>query len=145
MLTYIVQTCEADSCFFTRQRNAPILLGFGLYQKISTAMRVIAYGILADYTDEYLSIREDTTLRCVWLFVKVLIRVFSDEFLEALNEDDTKKLMAMVKQVDDRACLEVWTECTGGGRTAPRLSTCNTLIIVVIEVLCLKQWTPRIF
>jgi hypothetical protein len=44
-------------------------------------MRVVTYGIPADYTDEYLRIGEDTALKCVRLFVKVLIWVFGPEYL----------------------------------------------------------------
>jgi len=44
----IVQACEENSRYFTRRRNAAGLLGFSAYQKISAAMRVIAYGIPVD-------------------------------------------------------------------------------------------------
>ena len=59
-------------------------------------MRVIEYGILADYTNEYLLIGEDTALKCVSVFAKDLIRVFGPEYLQTPIED-TKKLMAMNK------------------------------------------------
>ena len=57
-------------------------------------MRVIVYGVPADYIKEYLRIGENTTLKCVRVFAKTLIRVFRPEYLRAPNED-TKKLMAM--------------------------------------------------
>jgi hypothetical protein len=57
-------------------------------------MRVIAYGIPADYTDEYLCIGEDTTILSVRLFAKTIIRVFGPEYLRSSNED-TKNLMAI--------------------------------------------------
>ena len=57
-------------------------------------MRVIAYGIPADYADEYLRIGEDTTIESVRRFAKVIIRVFGPEYLRAPNEDNTKILMA---------------------------------------------------
>jgi hypothetical protein len=44
-------------------------------------MRVVVYDILTDYTDEYLRIREDTMLKCIQLFVKVLIRIFIPMYL----------------------------------------------------------------
>ena len=47
----IVEACERSCHFVTRRRNATGLLGFSAYQNISTTMRVIAYGIQADYTD----------------------------------------------------------------------------------------------
>ena len=58
-------------------------------------MRVIAYGILADYIDEYICIGEDTTLKSVRMFAKTVIRVFDPEYLRAPNEEDIKRLMAM--------------------------------------------------
>jgi hypothetical protein len=39
-------------------------------------VQVIAYGIPVDYTDEYLRIGEDTTIKSVRLFAKTIIRVF---------------------------------------------------------------------
>ena len=54
-------------------------------------MRLIAYDIPPDYTDEYLHIGEDTMLKCVHVFSKVLIQVLDPKYLLAPNED-TKKL-----------------------------------------------------
>jgi hypothetical protein len=54
-------------------------------------MQVIAYGIPADYTDEYLRIGEDTTIQSVRLFAKTIICVFSAEYLQSPNEEDIKK------------------------------------------------------
>ena len=48
----IVEACEANCRYFTRQRNAAGLIGFSSYQKISAAMRVIAYGVPTNYADE---------------------------------------------------------------------------------------------
>jgi hypothetical protein len=91
----IVEACKAISQYFTAQRNATGLLGFSPYQKISAAMRVIAYGIPADYADEYLRVGEDTTIKSVRMFSKVMIRVFGATYLRAPNEEDTITLMAM--------------------------------------------------
>ena len=44
-------------------------------------MRVIAYGVPAHYADEYLRIGEDTTIKCVNVFAKTVIRVFVPEYL----------------------------------------------------------------
>ena len=58
----IVEACEANCRYFTQRRNAAGLKGFSAYQKISATMRVIAYGVPADYADEYLRIGEDSTI-----------------------------------------------------------------------------------
>ena len=72
----IVETCEAKCRYFTRRRNAAGLMGFSAYQKISAAMRVIAYGVPADYADEYLRIGEDTTIESVRVFAKTIIKLY---------------------------------------------------------------------
>ena len=79
----IVESCEANCRYFTQRRNATGLKGFSAYQKISAAMRVIAYGVPADYADEYLRIGEDSTIESVRRFAKVIIRVFAPEYLRA--------------------------------------------------------------
>jgi hypothetical protein len=53
-------------------------------------MWVIAYGILADYTDEYFRIGEDTTILLVRLFANTIIHVFGPKYLRSPNEEDTK-------------------------------------------------------
>jgi hypothetical protein len=45
--------------------------------------------------DEYLRIGEDTTIKSVHMFAKVMIPVFGTTYLQAPNEEDTIRLMAM--------------------------------------------------
>ena len=82
----IVEACEANCRYFTRRRNAAGLLGFSAYQKISAAMRVIAYGVPADYADEYLRIGEDTTIESVRMFAKTIIKLYGKIYLQAPNK-----------------------------------------------------------
>jgi hypothetical protein len=61
----IQKACEANSNYFKQHRNFIGVMGFSPYQKISVVTMVIAYGIPADYIDEYLRIGEDTTSESV--------------------------------------------------------------------------------
>ena len=79
-LVCIVKPCEANCKFFGRRRNAAGLLGLRSYQKISTAMLMIAHAVPADYTDKYLRIGKDTTLKSVRIFAKVIIGLFDKEY-----------------------------------------------------------------
>ena len=99
----IVTDCEANSEYFKRRRNAAGTMGFSAFQKISAAMRVIAYGIPADYTDEYLRIGQDTTTESVRRFAKMVIRLYGDWYLRAPNEQDTKRLMEMNNKRDRKS------------------------------------------
>ncbi|XP_051215460.1 uncharacterized protein [Lolium perenne] len=89
----IVKDCGLHSNYFKQRRNAVGVMGFSALQKISAAMRVIAYGIPADYTDEYLRIGEDTTTESVRRFARMIIKLYGPTYLRAPNEDDTKRLM----------------------------------------------------
>jgi hypothetical protein len=103
----IVEDVEANSNYFKQWCNATGELGFSAYEKISAVMRVIAYGIPADYTDEYLRIGKDTTTDSVRRFVKMVIRLYGSKYLRACNKEDTKRLMEMNKKGDGRARLVV--------------------------------------
>ncbi|XP_071674281.1 uncharacterized protein [Lolium perenne] len=47
----IVEACEANSAYFKQRRKIGDEMGFSAYQKISAGMRVITYGVPADYID----------------------------------------------------------------------------------------------
>jgi hypothetical protein len=96
----IVMACEANSNYFKQRRNDAGVMGFSPFQKISAAMRVIAYGIPADYTDEYLRIGEDTTTESMRRFARMIIKLFGPTYLRAPNEDDTKILMEINDKID---------------------------------------------
>ena len=87
----IVKDCEANSNYFDQRRNNAGTMGFSPYQKISAAMRVLAYGIPADYTDEYLRIGQQTTTDSVRMFAKMVIKLYGETYLRSPNEEDTKK------------------------------------------------------
>nr|XP_051230042.1 uncharacterized protein LOC127347952 [Lolium perenne] len=96
----IVKACELHSNYFKQRRNAAGVMGFSAFQKISTSMRVIAYGIPADYTDEYLRIGEDTTTKLVRRFARMIIKLYGPTYLQAPNEDDTKQLI----EINEKSC-----------------------------------------
>jgi hypothetical protein len=54
-------------------------------------MQVIAYGISADYTDQYLRMGEDITIQVVQMFAKLMIRVFDLVYLQSPNDEDHPK------------------------------------------------------
>jgi hypothetical protein len=90
----IVDACESNTCYFKRKRNAARLIGFSDHQKISVALRIFGYVIPVDYADEYLRIGEDTTMKSVRRFCKVMIRLYRLTYLQAPNEENTIRLMA---------------------------------------------------
>ena len=58
---------------------------------------MLAYGVAADLTDEYLIIGESTTILSMKKFVKAVISVFGDENLRSPNDNDIARLLAISK------------------------------------------------
>ena len=54
---------EATEPFFVQKRNAANTLRLSSLQKMTAAIRMLAYGVLADFMDEYLRIGEATTIK----------------------------------------------------------------------------------
>ena len=49
---------EQKDEYFVQKRNAARVLGLSSLQKMTTALRMLAYGVVADFTDEYVRIGE---------------------------------------------------------------------------------------
>lgn len=80
--------------YFVQKRNAAGLLDLSSLQKITSALRILAYGESADRVDEYLRIGESTSILCVKKFAKAVVEIFSDEYLRSPNSDDIVRLLA---------------------------------------------------
>ena len=67
-------------------------------QKIATAYRILAYETPADSVDEYIRIRESTTIESMRRFVKVVITMFGDHYLRSPNNIDIARLLQTGEQ-----------------------------------------------
>jgi hypothetical protein len=56
---------------------------------------MIANGVAADATDEYVRVGESTALECLRKFVVIIVKVFRLEYLRLPNEYDTARLLAI--------------------------------------------------
>ncbi|XP_062088806.1 uncharacterized protein LOC133795371 [Humulus lupulus] len=86
---------EAYEPYFVQRRDAAKRLGHSSLQKITAAMRILAYGVSRDFVDEYLRIAENTATKCLKKFVKAIIGIFSHEYLRSPNENDIARLCAV--------------------------------------------------
>ncbi|XP_062147824.1 uncharacterized protein LOC133856792 [Alnus glutinosa] len=90
----IQNAVEAHDIYFVQQRDGSKRLGFSSLQKINAALRMLAYGVTADFMDEYLKIGEPTALESLKKFVKAVISIFSEEYLRSPNNQDIARLLA---------------------------------------------------
>lgn len=65
---------------------------------MTAAFRQLAYGVPADYVDEYLWIGESTTIESLRKFVRAVCEVFGPEYLRPPNENDIARLLTIGEQ-----------------------------------------------
>jgi hypothetical protein len=56
---------------------------------------MIANGVAADATDEYVRVSESTALKCLRKFAVAVVKVFGSEYLRLPNKYDTAMLLAI--------------------------------------------------
>ena len=78
---------EAHDFYFVQKRECANKLGLSL-QKITVVLRMLAYGVLSDFMDEYVQIKETTTLQSLEKFVTAVVDVFSEEYLRKSNNEN---------------------------------------------------------
>jgi hypothetical protein len=98
LLKQILKAVETHDNYFVQKHNAAGVLGFSGLQKITAALRQLAYGVPADYVDEYVRIGESTAIESLRKFVRAICEVFGKEYLRAPNEDDTSRLLNIAEQ-----------------------------------------------
>lgn len=84
---------EQDN-YFVQRPDATGLLGFLPEQKMTAAVRMLAYGTSADQLDELMRMGEATVLETMEHFCANVVRIFGPEYLRQPNEDDLNTLLA---------------------------------------------------
>ncbi|XP_062176021.1 uncharacterized protein LOC133881074 [Alnus glutinosa] len=81
--------------YFVQRRNAAKKLGHSSLQKMTIAIRMLAYGVTTDFMNEYLRIGERTAMDSFIWFVKAVVSIFSAEYLRSPNPEDIARLLAI--------------------------------------------------
>lgn len=82
---------------FQQRSNCAGLLGHSTEQKFTVTLRMMAYGVPADYIDDNLAMAGSTSIFYVKQFVKTMVEVFGPHYLRAPNAQDTRRLFKMNK------------------------------------------------
>ncbi|XP_072054371.1 uncharacterized protein [Arachis hypogaea] len=83
--------------YFQQRVDATGRRGLSPLQKCTAAIRMLAYGVVADAVDDYVRIGESTTIECLEKFVEGVISVFQDEYLRKPNPNDIQRLLQMAE------------------------------------------------
>ena len=101
-----------------QRRNAANTVGLSGEQKMTAALRMLAYGMSADSLNEYVRIGETTTIECVKRFCEGVVQIFGPEYLRSPNAADISRLLRKANQrgfpgmLGSLDCMHwVWKNC----------------------------------
>ena len=67
----------------SKKKDSAQRLGLSSLQKITVALRMLAYGVVADFMDEYVRIGKSTAIESLKKFVKAVVDIFSNKYLRS--------------------------------------------------------------
>lgn len=102
----IMESVQQHDNYFVQKVDALGRPGLSPYQKITAAMRILAYGVAADSTDEYIKIGESTAIESLKRFCRAVVEVFGDCYLRSPNAEDIERIFLIGKQRGFPGCWE---------------------------------------
>ncbi|XP_071688340.1 uncharacterized protein [Rutidosis leptorrhynchoides] len=85
--------------YFKQRRDATGLFDFNIFQKCTSAIRQLAYGIAPDAFDEYLHMGESTSYLCLKNFFKSVLHLYSAEYMRRPNAHDVQCLISKHEEI----------------------------------------------
>lgn len=117
----IVSTLEMNDPYFQQRPDATGKLGASALQKVTAALRLLAYGGSADQLDEWIRLGESTILECLKHFVGAVLRNFGETYLRAPTLTDTMRILQQNAKRGFPGCLGSidcwhwpWKNCPSG-------------------------------
>ena len=94
----IVNTVKNHDNYFHQRRDALGRLGLSTIQKVTAVFRMLAYGLPADATDEYIKIGESTAIESMKRFCRAIVEIFAEQYLRTPTANDIARLLYIGKQ-----------------------------------------------
>ncbi|XP_024171900.1 uncharacterized protein LOC112177891 [Rosa chinensis] len=79
--------------YFVQTDDASCRVGLSTEQKLTCAMRMLAYGLPADLSDEFLNVAESTALEILSHFTRVIFNVYHNHYLRRPTPADLQWLL----------------------------------------------------
>lgn len=89
----ILDDIIGHDAYFVQKADALGRLGLSAHQKITAALRMLAYASPADSLDENLRLAESTILESLQRFCSAVIALYGGQYLRSPNEDDIAAIM----------------------------------------------------
>ncbi|XP_020154340.1 uncharacterized protein [Aegilops tauschii subsp. strangulata] len=81
--------------YFILKKDVVGMIGFSGYQKCTAALRMLAYGTVADSWDEYLRMSESTYGDAMVRFATAVVEVFGPQYLREPTVANTERLLTI--------------------------------------------------
>ena len=143
LFQHIANSVKHHDQYFAHGRSCVGLLGHSTIQKVTAALRMMAYGIPTNLVDNHLAMGESTSIECVKRFAVVVVEVFGLEYLRTPNAQDATRLLESNKAPGFQACPSLSIACTGPGRTVLQLGMDNSKDTRRMPPSFLKGWPIR--
>jgi hypothetical protein len=89
----IATAVEQHDNYFVQKYNAAGDLGFSHLQKVTAALRMLAYGGPADSFDAYLRMAESTILETVRHFTRAIVEIYGPNYWRPPNQEEINALL----------------------------------------------------
>ncbi|XP_052185170.1 uncharacterized protein LOC127796809 [Diospyros lotus] len=89
---------ETHDQYFVQRFDAVRVPGLSSLQKMTAALRMLAYGSPANAVDEYVRIGESTSIESLKKFAKAVVEIFGEQYLRQPNTSDITRLMSVAEQ-----------------------------------------------
>ncbi|XP_028065514.1 uncharacterized protein LOC114268531 [Camellia sinensis] len=103
----ILNAIEAHNSYFIQKQDAAHVVGLSALQNMTSAMRILSYGVAADAVNDYIHIGESTAIQSLQQFCYSVIEIFGVEYLRSPTPTDIARLLAIgeVRGFPDRSPL----------------------------------------
>ncbi|XP_010495651.1 PREDICTED: uncharacterized protein LOC104772772 [Camelina sativa] len=104
----IINAVEDYDNYFTQRRDTFGRLGLSSLQKGTAVFRMLAYGLPAEATDEYVKIGESTAIESMNRFCRAIVEIFSEQYLRSPTANDVARLFYIGENEVFQGYYDLW-------------------------------------
>lgn len=147
----LMRICDDISLirFFQQRRDATGKLGGTVYQKVTAALRILAYGDCGDRIVEYVRYSESQIIKCLHKFLDAIISTYGEKYLRCPTVDDAMRISAENERrgfpglIGSLDCMHwSWKNCpkAWSGQYKNARAAASTIILEAIATKDLWIW-----
>ncbi|XP_020254084.1 uncharacterized protein LOC109831156 [Asparagus officinalis] len=100
----IVDAVKDHDYYFQQRSDGLGRMRLSPLQKVTAIFRMLAYGLPADATDEYVKIGESTAIESMTKFCRAMVEIFAERYLRTPNANDIARLLYIGKNMGFQEC-----------------------------------------